>query len=674
VKRETTKADTPLPAGLPKALRPWSQAFQHMPEANLRLIGDLMAQLNPLLRETFEIDVQSYGEFNGYDGMAMRGEMERLLPSQWLWRELAPVEFLRRFAEQELLFHRPSFESPTDERTHLVAIDCGPGMLGRPRLVALAALLCLNAIAREQSARLLWIAPHAEVNFWQPVLTQKDIRAFLLSANPLALRAGQLEELVQALPEGAGGSELLLWTIGAAPLAPADETIKTNQIVITERMTLTPDGAPIAEARVDFHAHAGRRKDAVLAFPKEEDCVAVLREPYRAAPSIRGPVTAKPQAEGEANPFWAPREVVLLDDPRMAVLRVREGILGLRISADGQLDDPLLIRLESYDNLLGLHWGRDFLHLALTRKYNTFSSLRLKRLQFHGPAPIALEEIADLRLDENAPAVINKHPRNALPPLLKPGRRFRLLAVTAKGEQFVLHQDAAERHSQIPQLAMVGYRDGWAFVFLRVQEKRLLIARNLITAQCQTFALPENADVVTLDDIVYWPEIPHHAGWMLMARCNDGHWRGRRGRANMRPYGGFPGDFIDIDLSHLGRVVPLGTHPNEKGASTWRFWLWSPENDSVHRCDFAANRSCQIEPLDLLGAPTASHYNPANPPHPILRGAISKSFLFTWDADAQGYVVRIDGGYSIDHPPGQTHMMRSHDVAELIARARCLSA
>ncbi|HKJ62813.1 MAG TPA: hypothetical protein VKA94_12610 [Hyphomicrobiales bacterium] len=458
---ETLKTSPPIPSGLSKSLRPWAGLFHDMPEAHLRLIGGLMGQLNPLFEETFNIDAQSYGEFNSYDGIDMRGDIERLMPSEWLWRDLVPEEFLRRFAEQELFYHKPSFETPTDERTHLVAIDCGPGMLGRPRLIALAALLSLSAIARRQGAKLLWTAPQADIADWQTLLTRKDLQAFLLAANPVSLEESQLDSLLQKLPGKSSEAELMLWMIGSKKLVLGDDTIKSNQVIISERMAIDADEHPFAEVSIRLHSYFGRVKEATLSYPPEEDCVSLLREPFRPR---RMKTVRKLTNEREANPSWAPQGILLFPDVNKMIVRIKEGLLLLRLGPlDGGFHEPLLIPIKSFDNILGLRLIHDQLTIALTRKYNGFSQLTLKRFTCRpGPRNVA-DDIAEVRLDQNDPLAVDKHPRNALPALLKPGRKFRLLAMTSKGEQYVIQKHAVKPHGQLSHLSIIGMRDHWAF-------------------------------------------------------------------------------------------------------------------------------------------------------------------------------------------------------------------
>lgn len=662
-----------LPKGLPQALRPWSQTFQDMPEAHLRLIGNLMGQLNALLAETFAIEAQSLGEFNGYDGMALRGEVERLLPSEWLWRELAPEEFLRRFAEQELLYHRPSYEQPTDGRTHLVVIDCGPLMLGRPRLVALAALLCLNAIARSQGAKLLWSAPQTGVEGWRGLLVRDDVRALLSVANALPLRQSQLEELIQSLPAGGGDAELVLWTIGAAPLISADETIKTNQIVISECMALAPDGPPFAEARVALISALGRHKETVLAFPREEDCVALLREPFRIpAPARPAPATRSADDQGiMANPRWAPQEVVYQAATGRLIARVRHGLLSVHVNQTGEVEDPIFVPIDGVDTLIGVHWSVGKVILALIRQYGACAGLRVRR---HGIVRKPGQQDStswDIPLAEDHSLVIDRHPHVALPPLIK-GRGTRLIAITAKGEPFELHQANVPPFRPLRHLPLIGARGDWVFSRAGSPKRQMLIARNLFTSQCVTFALPPKAAVRDLTDILYAPdELRTKTTRMLLARADKQHWRGQAGRPNARAREQFQAPSIDVDLSALGHAFPLRLTVHPDPLPRYVALVCCPRDSCIHEAsfDYTPSPPALRRRLKLSIEP---------PPHGQdgsrrARVVLCNAFAISWQVDEDGFVTAIDGGYHLYMPSEAPQLMRHNRVDELIGKARCLS-
>ena len=307
----------------------------------------------------------------------------------------------------------------------------------------------------------------------------------------------------------------------------------------------------------------------------------------------------------------------------------------------------------------------DHITIALTRKYNTFSQLTLKRIMFYGE-----QHSVELRLEEDEPLAVNKHPKNALPPLIKPGRKFRLLALTSKGEQYIIQREAVERHAQLPYLPLIGVRDDWAFVLSGSEPDRLLIARNLATSQCISFALPENATVTAMSDLICWPD-PLKVGVnsFFLVRCSDGHWRGQRGKPNLARYEHFSDEFIDVDLSSLGEVVPLGYYANHRGEPpypAYRVCFWSPEERRLNYCGFTLAGRVDIEPLSM----SFGELWPSREGELCI--ALYKASPICWQTDEKGYVTNLWLSYPVERP----HLVierQSYAVADLLEQARCLS-
>ncbi|QKE83919.1 hypothetical protein [Arthrobacter sp. NEB 688] len=84
------------------------------------------------------------GVFDGYDGTTHRGIPERLLASEWLLAGEAPLEFLRRAADGELLYLDPSTPDTRARGQTVAVVDVGPDQIGAGRLVQLAALVVLH--------------------------------------------------------------------------------------------------------------------------------------------------------------------------------------------------------------------------------------------------------------------------------------------------------------------------------------------------------------------------------------------------------------------------------------------------------------------------------------------------------------------------------------------------
>ncbi|MFE2407643.1 hypothetical protein ACFXDE_04780 [Kitasatospora sp. NPDC059408] len=130
--------------------------------ASLGAISPQLADaLDPLLRRLdaiiggYESTVGVLGTPEGHGGLARTGRPDQLLPSEWLLADEAPDEFLRRYADRELLHLAP--ESTTDTvRGRVVAlVDTGPAQAGAGRLVQLAVLLVLHRRAVARGTELL---------------------------------------------------------------------------------------------------------------------------------------------------------------------------------------------------------------------------------------------------------------------------------------------------------------------------------------------------------------------------------------------------------------------------------------------------------------------------------------------------------------------------------------
>lgn len=128
---------------LPDALRPWAATLSTMDL-------DLATALGPLLKDLDDfIDAATTthphrGEPDGFGGIGLKGEPERILVSEWALAEHFPHEFLRRAATGELLHTVPEFVEPHRKGQAAVLVDAGPDQLGAARLVQLAALIVLQ--------------------------------------------------------------------------------------------------------------------------------------------------------------------------------------------------------------------------------------------------------------------------------------------------------------------------------------------------------------------------------------------------------------------------------------------------------------------------------------------------------------------------------------------------
>ena len=186
----------------------------------------------------------------GYSDVTTRGEPERLLPAQFA---LDRDEFVRRFAERELLYFQREEPQSAPKPDRVIALDLGVRTWGTVRLaLAAAALVLMKKDAKRTGAVRLTTtaAPHlvdvltADVNALVRLLEASDLsehpgpclaralqeferngpRDLILLTHARALRKAPIMELIRSRSEEdrlfslavdeRGGAELFEWTDG----------------------------------------------------------------------------------------------------------------------------------------------------------------------------------------------------------------------------------------------------------------------------------------------------------------------------------------------------------------------------------------------------------------------------------------------------------------------------
>jgi hypothetical protein len=154
-----------------------------------RLVGALTLPPRRLVAQELPV--------GGYADMATHGELEHILPSQHALDEL---EFLRRFAERELLFFRRE-EPPAQNRQEIaVVIDQGVRTWGDVRLVLAAAALALGkqAAGRDQPFRVA--ATSNAGRLVDPLVANEEELGELIEASDLTFNPGVALEAVLEHP------------------------------------------------------------------------------------------------------------------------------------------------------------------------------------------------------------------------------------------------------------------------------------------------------------------------------------------------------------------------------------------------------------------------------------------------------------------------------------------
>jgi hypothetical protein len=139
----------------------------------------------------------------GYADVTTRGMPEQILPAQFALDEL---EFLRRFAEHELLFYRREEPGSRTREDLVLLLDQGVRTWGSVRLVLAAAVLALGQLARRRKVPLLLAGTANGGKLIDPLRTPPDQLSELLAASDMTAHPGlALEKVLAERGDAPGG-------------------------------------------------------------------------------------------------------------------------------------------------------------------------------------------------------------------------------------------------------------------------------------------------------------------------------------------------------------------------------------------------------------------------------------------------------------------------------------
>lgn len=422
---------------VPAALAPWAVLFAGMPEPDLRILASLMDALRPLLDRADGAGAQPQGEIDGLGGLGSRGGIERLVASEWLWRELDPDAFLQRAAARDLLTLEPVYRQSTEAGVVLVVLDAGPDLLGAPRLVALAALLCLCDLARRRGAHLLWTSTAAPERGWSAGFDRADVARLLRESAAVALDAAELDWFLAepAATRAVSRPGASLWLVGGTGLPEGPR--RANRITIAERPRLDPAGLAVA-AEVAVTGPSGGAARARLDLPPEAEAVALLRDPFRprTAPGSAHYRSASPKRD-DAAPAWAPTGFAFTPGAQHLLVARRDGILVFPLLGERTARH---IPIAHHDRLAGLHVGPERIRAVFVTVYLEEARIRQRSWNFAG-RPLGAS--VDLSVPRDHPLAATRFPRAALPFLGILKRRDRCWLLAPDGAPILLAEGSA---------------------------------------------------------------------------------------------------------------------------------------------------------------------------------------------------------------------------------------
>lgn len=258
---------------LPRALGRWSTQLEIFPDDVATAVGSLVQRLAPAFDGLSSSEQEPSGDVDGFDGIGSRGSYERLLASEWMLREAAPLEFLRRAAGGEHTFLQLALRRPATPESTLVLLDGGPDQLGDCRLVQLALLVLLVQRSESRKTALYWQQLHRFGEGLFKGLNESSVRGFL--SGRTGARSSQ--SALGAWSEVARGSAR--WLIGS-PAVTALDADAAARITLHERVA--------SERVVDVTFAASRRsRHVALSLPEPALAARVLRDPFEQARAPR---------------------------------------------------------------------------------------------------------------------------------------------------------------------------------------------------------------------------------------------------------------------------------------------------------------------------------------------------------------------------------------------------
>jgi hypothetical protein len=369
-------ATAEVQAALPPAYAPFIPVLARLSEPLLQVLGGQLLQFERFARS---IEVQRFapqGEFEGLDGLTMRGEITHIVQSELLLRTEAPLEFLRRLAESETLFHQKSYADPGARAVYRAMVSIGPGMLGHGRLVALAALFFMARVAGERGAHFHWCyLPRADGAVWFEELSVNTVKRFMRAVSYREMEMRDVAEaqalwaklepavLVRDTPDhidwivGADSPPSVRGGQGGRPVPAA--AVAANAIC---HALLPPAADAAREARLLVRRGGKDVERLQILFPNDQVCVSAIRNPFKPlVPEAAATATAMapdPPQGWEPLYFSTPR-------PDAKLVRMRDGLLIFVLDQRNHVAGSWFVPLTGGVMLAGVGVTRSHLSLAV---------------------------------------------------------------------------------------------------------------------------------------------------------------------------------------------------------------------------------------------------------------------------------------------------------------------
>lgn len=355
---------------LPDAYAQFTPVFERLSEPLIRVLRGLLDQFESLVGDFNRPRMAPRGEFEGLGGLTQRGDLSHILQSELLLRTEAPMEFLRRLAESETLYHDKLYTDPGCRPIYRAMVSVGPGSLGHGRLVALAALFFMARIAAARGADFHWcFLPRTDGAVWFDEVSVNGVKRLLRAASHRELSPEDVAEadalwarLALGTP-AVSNTEYVDWVVGARrrlPGPPAASGAEAAVDTVSNSVAFSLDAPARGQSRmVELRVrHLDReRQRATLTLPGDFACVGALKTPFRPPPA-QAVATGSSEAPSRTSSGWAPRYLMNASGDQKLV-RLSDGVLLLRFDTEHRVSQSLFAPLAPHIQLAGIRLYRE---------------------------------------------------------------------------------------------------------------------------------------------------------------------------------------------------------------------------------------------------------------------------------------------------------------------------
>ena len=375
---------------LPPAYGPFQAVLDLLATSLATLLRGQLLQFELLARDLEMQEFADQGEFEGLGGLTHHGTVDHILQSELLLRTEAPLEFLRRMAESETLYHDRIFADPGKQQVWRAIVSVGPGIMGHGRILALASLFFLARIAAQRGAEFHWcFLPRGEGAVWFEGLSVNAIKRFLRSASYReageddVAAAKELWDTLMGARNDRRDRNFADWLIGSSPVFPASANELQSAIQSAPNALVFALHLPVknelrlAEVTVRRRGRDARR--TTITFADDRLCVSALEKPF---PTPRAQAT-KFTAKGNAVPDMAGWEqrYISAPSPGYCLVRLSDGVLILQVHRGQVVEGGWFLPVAGDTILAGIAIAKDVLSVVRHEGSGHHQSLALRNFQ-----------------------------------------------------------------------------------------------------------------------------------------------------------------------------------------------------------------------------------------------------------------------------------------------------